>query len=577
MIKRLLKCVGEYKKDTILAPVFVTFEVIMEVIVPFLMARIIDNGISKGNLGYISKMGIVLVLCTIFSLFFGMQSGRYAAKASAGYAKNVRREMYYNIQSFSFSDIEKFSSASLVTRLTTDVTNVQNSYQMIIRILVRSPLMLIFSLIMAFNLNAKLALVFLVAIPFLGFGLYLIITNAHPIFEKVFRTYDHLNNVVQENISGIRVVKSYVREEHEKSKFGEVSTKIYSDFSKAEKLLAFNSPLMQFTMYTCILLISWFGAKMIVGSTMTIGQLMSLLAYAAQILMSLMMLSMVFVMITISRASAERIVEVLDEKSDLHNPEQPIYKVPNGCVNFENVDFSYTDDKNKLCLKKIDISIEAGETIGIIGGTGSAKTTFVQLIPRLYDVSSGNVLVGGVDVRKYDIQALRDEVAMVLQKNVLFSGTIKENLRWGNKDASDDELIRVCKLAQADDFIAKFPHKYDTYVEQGGSNVSGGQKQRICIARALLKKPKILILDDSTSAIDTKTDALIRIAFKEEIPSTTKFIIAQRISSVEDADKIIIMDAGIIDAIGTHDELLKTNKIYQEVYTSQMKGVETNE
>ncbi|NNU77608.1 ABC transporter ATP-binding protein [Clostridium estertheticum] len=577
MIKRLLKCVGEYKKDTILAPVFVTFEVIMEVIVPFLMARIIDNGISKGNLGYISKMGIVLVLCTIFSLFFGMQSGRYAAKASAGYAKNVRREMYYNIQSFSFSDIEKFSSASLVTRLTTDVTNVQNSYQMIIRILVRSPLMLIFSLIMAFNLNAKLALVFLVAIPFLGFGLYLIIINAHPIFEKVFRTYDHLNNVVQENISGIRVVKSYVREEHEKSKFGEVSTKIYSDFSKAEKLLAFNSPLMQFTMYTCILLISWFGAKMIVGSTMSIGQLMSLLAYAAQILMSLMMLSMVFVMITISRASAERIVEVLDEKSDLHNPEQPIYEVPNGCVNFENVDFSYTDDKNKLCLKKIDISIKAGETIGIIGGTGSAKTTFVQLIPRLYDVSSGNVLVGGVDVRKYDIQALRDEVAMVLQKNVLFSGTIKENLRWGNKDASDDELIRVCKLAQADDFIAKFPHKYDTYIEQGGSNVSGGQKQRICIARALLKKPKILILDDSTSAIDTKTDALIRIAFKEEIPSTTKFIIAQRISSVEDADKIIIMDAGRIDAIGTHDELLKTNKIYQEVYTSQMKGVETNE
>ncbi|MBW9173645.1 ABC transporter ATP-binding protein/permease [Clostridium estertheticum] len=577
MIKRLLKCVGEYKKDTILAPVFVTFEVIMEVIVPFLMARIIDNGISKGNLGYISKMGIVLVLCTIFSLFFGMQSGRYAAKASAGYAKNVRRQMYYNIQSFSFSDIEKFSSASLVTRLTTDVTNVQNSYQMIIRILVRSPLMLIFSLIMAFNINAKLALVFLVAIPFLGFGLYLIIINAHPIFEKVFRTYDHLNNVVQENISGIRVVKSYVREEHEKSKFGEVSTKIYSDFSKAEKLLAFNSPLMQFTMYTCILLISWFGAKMIVGSTMTIGQLMSLLAYAAQILMSLMMLSMVFVMITISRASAERIVEVLDEKSGLHNPEQPIYEVPNGCVNFENVDFSYTDDKNKLCLKKIDISIKAGETIGIIGGTGSAKTTFVQLIPRLYDVSSGNVLVGGVDVRKYDIQALRDEVAMVLQKNVLFSGTIKENLRWGNKDASDDELIRVCKLAQADDFIAKFPHKYDTYIEQGGSNVSGGQKQRICIARALLKKPKILILDDSTSAIDTKTDALIRIAFKEEIPSTTKFIIAQRISSVEDADKIIIMDAGRIDAIGTHDELLKTNKIYQEVYTSQMKGVETNE
>lgn len=577
MIKRLAKCVGEYKKDTILAPVFVTFEVIMEVIVPFLMAQIIDNGISKGNLGYISKMGIVLVLCTIFSLFFGMQSGRYAAKASAGYAKNVRREMYYNIQSFSFSDIEKFSSASLVTRLTTDVTNVQNSYQMIIRILVRSPLMLIFSLIMAFSLNAKLALVFLVAIPFLGFGLYLIIINAHPIFEKVFRTYDHLNNVVQENISGIRVVKSYVREEHEKNKFGNVSTKIYSDFSKAEKLLAFNGPLMQFTMYTCILLISWFGAKMIVGSTMTIGQLMSLLAYAAQILMSLMMLSMVFVMITISRASAERIVEVLDEKSDLHNPDQPIYEVPNGSVNFENVDFSYNDDKNKLCLKKIDISIKAGETIGIIGGTGSAKTTFVQLIPRLYDVSGGNILVGGLDVRKYDIQALRDEVSMVLQKNVLFSGTIKENLRWGNKDASDNELIRVCKLAQADDFIEKFPHKYDTYIEQGGSNVSGGQKQRICIARALLKKPKILILDDSTSAIDTKTDSLIRLAFKEEIPNTTKIIIAQRISSVEDADKIIIMDAGRIDAIGTNDELLKTNKIYQEVYTSQMKGAETNE
>ena len=417
MIKRLAKCIGEYKRDTILTPIFVTFEVIMEVIMPYLMALIIDRGISKGDLAYISKMGAILVLCALFSLFFGMEAGKYAAKASSGYGKNMRKEMYHNLQNFSFSNIDKFSTSSLITRLTTDVTNVQNAYQMIIRILARGPLMLIFSLIVAFGINARLALVFLVAIPFLGGGLYFIIMNVHPIFEKVFRTYDKLNNVVQENISGIRVVKSYVREEHEKNKFEEISTKIYRDFSKAEKILAFNSPLMQFTMYVCILLISWFGAKMIVSTTMTEGQLVSLLAYATQILMSLMMLSMVFVMIVISRASAERIVEVLDEKSDLHNPEHPIYEVPNGCVSFENVDFSYTKDKSKLCLKKISFSVKEGETIGIIGGTGSSKTTFAQLIPRLYDVVSGSVLVGGIDVRKYDVQTLRDEVAMVLQKN----------------------------------------------------------------------------------------------------------------------------------------------------------------
>ncbi len=572
MIKQLAKSIGEYKKDSLLSPAFVTGEVLMEVAIPFLISFLIDNGINRGDMGTIWKIGGVLAAAALISLTCGVAAGKYAARASAGYARNLRRDMYNRVQEFSFSNIDKFSASSIVTRLTTDVTNLQNAYQMIIRVAVRSPIMLIFSLIMAFKVNASLALIFLAAVPVLGIGLFLIASRAHPIFERVFRTYDRLNNVVQENVRGIRVVKSFVREEHEKEKFGAVSETIYRDFSKAEKLLAFNSPLMQFSMYACTLLISWFGARLIVSDSMTTGQLMSLISYATQIMMSLMMLSMIFVMIIISRASAERIVEVLEEEPDLHNPANPVTEVKNGDVEFRSVGFSYTGDPEKLCLRDIDLTIRSGETVGILGGTGSSKTSLVQLIPRLYDVTAGEVLVGGVDVRAYDIEALRDEVAMVLQKNVLFSGTIKENLRWGRADASDEELVRVCKLAQADEFIRSFPDGYDTYIEQGGTNVSGGQKQRLCIARALLKKPKILILDDSTSAVDTHTDALIRKAFREEIPDTTKLIIAQRVSSVENADKIFVMDGGRIAAAGTHDELLETSPIYREVYTSQQKG-----
>lgn len=572
MIKKLMSSIREYKKASVLSPLYVTLEVIMEVIIPLLMANLIDFGIDNGDINYILKVGIALIISCGISLLFGALSGKYAAIASAGYAKNLRKDMYYNVQNFSFYNIDKFSTSSIVTRLTTDVTNVQNAYQMIIRIAVRGPIMLIFSLIMAFRVNYKLSLIFLAIIPFLAFGLYLIIKNAHPIMERVFKTYDKLNSVVQENLHGIRVVKSFVREDFEEDKFKKVSKSIYDDFNKAEKIIAFNSPLMQFTVYGCMLLISWFGARLIVNSEMTTGELMSLIAYAMQILMSLMMLSMVFVMIIISRASAERIVEILDEESNLKNGENPIYEVKNGDISFKNVNFSYTNNKNKLCLFDLNIDLKSGETIGIIGDTGSSKTSLVQLIPRLYDVTEGEVTVAGINVKDYDIEALRDEVAMVLQKNVLFSGTIKENLRWGNENATDEELIHVCKLAQAHDFIQTFPDGYDTYIEQGGTNVSGGQKQRLCIARALLKKPKILILDDSTSAVDTKTDALIRKAFKEEIPNTTKIIIAQRISSIEDADKIIVLDEGKINAIGTHEELLKSNKIYQEVHNSQVKG-----
>ncbi len=577
MIKRLMKSIREYKKDSILAPIFVTMEVVMEVIIPFLMAELIDKGIDQGNMNFIVKMGIFLAISCVISLIFGALSGKYAASASAGFAKNLRKDMYYNVQEFSFSNIDKFSTSSIVTRLTTDVTNLQNAYQMIVRIAVRCPLMLVFSLIMAFGVNHKLSLIFLGAIPVLGIGLLLIMRNAHPIFERVFKIYDKLNNVVQENLKGIRVVKSFVREDYEEKKFKNVSKDIYSDFVKAEKLLAFNAPLMQFAAYSCMLLISWFGARFIVSSTMTTGELTSLISYTMQILMSLMMLSMVFVMITMARASAERITEILEEKSDLANPENPVYEIKNGDISFKNVGFSYTNDKNKLCLKNINIDIKAGETVGIIGGTGSSKSSLVQLIPRLYDTTEGEVLVGDRNVKEYDIESLRNEVAMVLQKNVLFSGTIKENLRWGNDQADDEEIMRVCKLAQADDFIQTFPNKYDTYIEEGGSNVSGGQKQRLCIARALLKKPKILILDDSTSAVDTKTDASIRKAFREEIPNTTKIIIAQRISSVEDADKIIVMENGRINGMGTHDELLKTNAIYKEVYNSQVKGGDSDE
>lgn len=572
MIKRLALSIRQYKKDSILAPIFMILEVVMEVIIPWLMANLIDFGIDKGDMNSILKIGIALIISCAMSLIFGALSGKHAAIASAGYAKNLRKDMYYNVQNFSFSNIDKFSTASIVTRLTTDVTNVQNAYQMIIRVAVRGPIMLVFSLIMAFRVSSKLALIFLAAIPLLGGGLFLIIRNAHPIMEMVFKTYDKLNNVVQENLHGIRVVKSFVREDFEDEKFEKVSKSIYDGFNKAEKLIALNGPMMQLTMYTCMILISWFGARLIVSSAMTTGELMSLITYAMQILMSLMMLSMVVVMIIISRASAERIVEVLEEKGDIVNGDNPIYEVKNGDIVFNNVSFSYTKNKNKVCLSGVNVNIKSGETIGIIGGTGSSKTSFVQLIPRLYDVTEGGITVGGVDVRDYDIETLRNDVAMVLQKNVLFSGTIKENLRWGREDATDEELIHVCKLAQAHDFISSFNDGYDTYIEQGGTNVSGGQKQRLCIARALLKKPKILILDDSTSAVDTKTDSMIRKAFKEEIPNTTKIIIAQRISSIEDADKIIVLDEGKVNAIGTHEELLKSNMIYQEVYNSQMKG-----
>ena len=578
MVRKLLRSVREYKKHSILAPVFVIFEVIMEVVIPLLMANLIDFGIDDGNLEYIVKMGVVLVVFALISLIFGILSGRSAAIASAGFAKNLRKDMYYKVQNFSFSNIDKFSTASLVTRLTTDVTNVQNAYMMIIRVAVRAPIMLICALVLAFNVNSSMALIFLCIVPILAVGLFFIMSKAHPIFERVFKTYDKLNNVVQENLYGIRVVKSFVREDHENEKFGKISKSIFKDFSKAERLLAWNMPLMQFCVYTCMLLISWFGARLIVLSGndpavgMTTGQLMSLITYAMQILMSLMMLSMIFVMIIISRASMERIAEILEEESDITNGENPVKEVKDGSIIFDNVSFAYKKDADKMCLSDISVSIKSGETVGIIGGTGSGKTSLVNLIPRLYDVTKGKLTVGGLDVKDYDIEALRDSVAVVLQKNVLFSGTIKENLRWGNENATDEEIVNVCKLAQADSFVSTFPKGYDTYIEQGGTNVSGGQKQRLCIARALLKKPKILILDDSTSAVDTKTDALIRKAFAEEIPDTTKIIIAQRISSIENADKIIVMDDGGINAVGTHEELLKTNEIYREVYTSQTKS-----
>ena len=571
MIKKLLKSVREFKKDALLTPFFVVLEVVMEVVIPAVMALLIDKGIDAQNMGEIWKYGIILIVCAMLALIFGAAAGTYAARASTGFARNLRHDMYYAVQDFSFSNIDKFSTGSIVTRLTTDVTNVQNSFQMCTRIAVRCPVMLVFALVMAFQINSQLALIFLCVLPVLAIGLGLLMKRVAPVFERVFKTYDRMNTVVQENVRGIRVVKAYVREEHETEKFKGVSGLLYKQFSKAQKTMAGVAPLMQFCMYTCMLLISWFGARLIVGGSMTTGELTSLFSYAMQILMSLMMVAMVFVMITMSKASAERIVEILEEQPDLHNPENPVTEVKNGDIDFDNVNFSYKGDEHKLALRDVDLHIKAGQTIGILGGTGAAKSTLVQLIPRLYDVTTGSVKVGGVDVRDYDIEVLREQVAMVLQKNVLFSGTIKENLRWGDEHASDEELKRVCRLAQADEFIEQMPDKYDTYIEQGGTNVSGGQKQRLCIARALLKKPKVLILDDSTSAVDTKTDALIRKAFAEEIPNTTKLIIAQRISSVQDADQIIILDGGAIQAVGTHDELLTTNTIYQEIYNQQMK------
>lgn len=573
MIKQLFKSVKQYKRASLLTIITVVLEVIMEVIIPLLMANLIDYGIDAGNMSYIWKMGIALVIIAMISLTFGALSGKYAAEASAGFARNLRHDMYYNVQNFSFSNIDKFSTASIITRLTTDVTNVQYSYQMILRMAVRSPVMLVFCMIMSFSISDKLSWIFVGCIPILGVGLYFIMSRTHPIFERVFKTYDKLNMVVQENLRGIRVVKSFVREDYEKEKFEKISGGIFEDFSRAEKNLAFSMPLMQFCMYGCMLLISWFGARLIVGGDLTTGQLVSLITYTMQILMSLMMLSIVFVIITISRASAERIVEILAEESDLKNNDNPGFTVNDGSIRFENVNFSYANDINRLCLKNVNLDIRSGETVGILGGTGSSKTSLVQLIPRLYDVTEGNVFVGGIDVKNYDIETLRTEVAMVLQKNELFSGTIKENLRWGSENASDEELERVCRVAQADGFIQDFPDKYDTHIEQGGTNVSGGQKQRLCIARALLKKPKIMILDDSTSAVDTKTDAMIRRALREELPDTTKIIISQRVSSVEDADKIIVLEGGMINAVGKHSELLKTNEIYREIYESQTKSL----
>ncbi len=574
MLKKLASYIKDYKKDTILTPIFVILEVVMEVIIPLLMARIIDVGIQNGDVHYILEMGALLIVSAILSLTFGMLSGRFAAKASSGYAKNLRKAMFHKVQDYSFENIDKFSTSSLVTRMTTDVTNVQMAFQMIIRILVRGPIMMIFALIMVMTISFKLSAIFLVAIPVLGAILFFIAIKAHPNFERVFKKYDKLNRVVQENVSAIRVVKAYVRESFEEKKFKEVNDEVYTNFKKAEKIVAFNGPVMQFTIHSCILLISWIGTQLIVGGEMQTGQLSSIITYAWQILASLMMLSMVFVMIIMAQSSAERIIEVIDEEPTIKDKENPIKEVKDGSIVFENVSFQYSDEKNedKYALENINLEIKEGETIGIIGGTGSSKSTLVQLIPRLYDVTKGSIKVGGIDVRDYEIHALRDAVAMVLQKNVLFSGTIAENLRWGKKNADEEELEDACKLAQADGFIKEFPSKYETVLDQGGTNVSGGQKQRICIARAILKKPKILILDDSTSAVDTKTDSLIRKAFREEIPNTTKIIIAQRVSSVEDADKIIVLNEGKIDGIGTSEELLKTNEIYREVYETQMKG-----
>lgn len=577
MIKKLASYIGEFKKATILTPIFMILEVVMEMIIPLLMAKIIDNGVGNGDMKYVTIVGLVMIVIAFCSLTFGVLGGKYGANASTGFARNLRKAMYYNIQNFSFSNIDRYSTAGLVTRLTTDVTNVQNAFQMIIRIFVRAPFTLISAMVMSFCINAKLSLIFVGAIIVLGVSLYFIMTKAHPLFKRVFRKYDDLNASVQENLSAIRVVKAYVREEHEIGKFDKESGVLRDLSINAEKLIVLNAPIMQFTMYTCILLMSWIGAKMIVSNEMTTGELMSLFTYATNILMSLMMISMVFVMVTMAKSSAERIVEVIDEESNLTNPENPIYEVKDGSIEFSDVSFSYGIDKDSEALENINITINSGETIGIIGGTGSSKSTLVQLIPRLYDVTKGSVKVGGIDVREYDIETLREEVSMVLQKNVLFSGTIKENLRWGNKDATDEEIIKVCRQASAEEFIEKFPDKYDTFIEQGGTNVSGGQKQRLCIARALLKKPKILILDDSTSAVDTKTDALIRQAFKETIPNTTKIIIAQRISSVQDSDKIIVLDDGKINGFGTHEELLENNEIYKEVYKSQLKGDDGDE
>lgn len=578
MIKRLAKCVREYKLTSILSALFVSLEVVMEVLIPFEMADMLDLGIYAGDMDFVVKSGIKLVIYACLVILFGNIAGRCASTASCGFAKNLRHDMYYNIQNFSFSNIDKFSTSSLITRMTTDVQNVQMAYQMLVRMAFRSPIMMVVSTVFAFRIYPKLAFVFVACLPIIAGGLFFIINKTHPIFKRVFKTYDSLNRTVQENLRGIRVVKSFIREDHEAEKFDETSESIRRDFTKAETNIAWNGPIMQICSYSCMILVSWLGAKAIVASGnipelgLTTGMLMSLITYSMQILMSVMMISVLFVMIIISRESAERVCEVLAEESDLTNGEDPIYEVKDGSIKFDHVFFSYSEKSEKNCLDDICLEIKSGETVGIIGGTGSSKSTLVQMIPRLYDVTEGSVSVGGIDVKKYDLETLRDSVAMVLQKNVLFSGTVRENLLWGNENATQEEIEHACELAQASPFINEMPDKYETYIEQGGSNVSGGQKQRLCIARALLKKPKVLILDDSTSAVDTKTDALIRKAFAEEIPDTTKIIIAQRVSSVQEADKIIILDAGKIVAMGKHEELLETSEIYREVYESQMKG-----
>ena len=572
IIKTLTKSIREFKKETILAPVLVTVEVVMECLIPLYMVTMLERIQQDNSIENILFWGGILLVMALVSLVFGMLAGRYAAKASAGFSRNLRTDIYASIQGFSFANIDKFSPSSLVTRMTTDVTNIQNAFMMIIRIAVRSPIMLVVSVIMAFTINWKIALVFLALVPVLGVGLFVIFRKVDPIFAKVFKKYDAMNESIQENIKGIRVVKSYVREDYEIKKFGKTAQDVRADFQRGEMIMALNSPLMQFAIWTAISIVCIFGSQLIVqssGAELNEASLSSLIAYGAQIMSALMTLSMVMVMISIATSSSERVAEVLSEKSTLTNPENPVYEVPDGSVEFRDVSFKYSAKAERFALQDVNLTIKPGQTVGILGGTGSSKTSLVNLIPRLYDVSEGEVLVGGIDVRDYDLESLRNQVSVVLQKNVLFSGTIKENLRWGNPDATDEELVEACKRAQAHEFVSSFPDGYDTYIEQGGTNVSGGQKQRLCIARALLKKPKILILDDSTSAVDTKTDALIRQAFREELPDVTKFIIAQRVSSVEDADLIVIMDGGKVVATGTHEQLLAGNKIYQEVYYSQ--------
>lgn len=581
-MKRLLQELKEYKASSIKAPLFMIGEVALELSLPTLMAYVIDNGVMKGDMRTAVLMGLVMLVVAFLSLVCGALSAKNASYASAGFVKNLRKAMFENIQRFSFRNVDRYSTAGLITRLMTDTTNVQNAYMMILRMCVRAPMMLILAMVMTFTIHADLAVYFLYALIFLAVALTLITVLSYPVFRRVFRKYDDLNASVQENITNMRVVKAYVKEEAETKKFKSASEKLYEMFCKAEKILVLNGPMMQLAMYACIMAIGWFGAQFVVGGSLTTGELMSMFTYTMQLLMSLMMLSMVFVMVSMSTASAKRIVEVLEETSDIHNPAKPVYEIADGSIRFENVSFDYythefDKDADDAVLRNINLEIASGETIGILGGTGSAKSTLVQLIPRLYDVQKGAVYVGGRNVKEYDLDTLRNEVAMVLQKNVLFSGTIKDNLRWGNDQASDEEMIRACRLAQADEFISRFPDGYDTYIEQGGSNVSGGQKQRLCIARALLKKPKILILDDSTSAVDTKTDALIRKAFREDIPDTTKLIISQRISSIEDADRIVVLNDGEIDGIGTHEELLAGNAIYQEIYETQKKGADDDE